>query len=165
MEDYGQLLDDFDPKKEAMYNAFHEYFNRPIMTKIKDVNGYSMYMSKTYCLLTNECRYIIVFIKQDSMPIFSKESLLNLRWDSLQTRTLIDQHKLPAHGYQPKSIGPLSAHIDRKEIKPECSIYSCDIFPISVTLLHGKGGASEYQQKGTIIAALETYNTIIVLNS
>ena len=63
MSQYGEILDTFyDSGKENMYKAFTKYFNNPNMIKIKDVNGYSMYMTKTYCLLSNECRYIIVFV-------------------------------------------------------------------------------------------------------
>ena len=75
IERYGEILDTIDPNEENMYKTFDEYFNHPNMVKIKDVNGYSMYMSKTYCLLSNECRYIIVFVHQDNLPVNTKEEL------------------------------------------------------------------------------------------
>lgn len=159
------MLDDtFKPDNENMYKAFDDYFNHPTMVKIKDVNGHSMYMSKTYCLLSKECRYIIVFVKADNMPIRTQELLSSLQWASLQTRTLEDHHSLPPHGYQPRREGPLNVIINRTSVTKEASTYSCEDFPLTVTLLPVKGGQNSYQDRGNIIAALETYNTIIVLN-
>ena len=163
-QQYGELLNAYEPSKEKMYQAFDDYFNHPTMVKIKDVNGHSMYMSKTYCLLSNECRYIIAFVRQDSMPVRTKESLKILQWVSLQTRTLPDQHSLPPHGYQPKRDGPLHVPIVRTSVTSEASTYSCNDLPVTVTLLHSKKGSVQYQDRGNIIAALETYNTIITTN-
>lgn len=163
-EDHGEMLNTFEPNKESMYAAFDEYFNHPTMVKIKDINGYSMYMSKTYCLLSNECRYIVAFIIQDHMPTRTQERLISLKWQSLQTRTLSDNHSLPPHGYQPKREGMLNVLIDRIKIEKNSSLYTCNDLPITVTLLHDhKNSAEQYQQKGNVIAALETYNTIICL--
>jgi len=164
MAHYGQMLDDYEPTKDSMYQSFDDYFNHPTMVKIKNVNSHSMYMSKTYCLLSNECRYIIVFVVQDTMLVGSKEFLKNLHWASLQTRTLQDHHTLPAHNYQPLREGPLNVIINRTATTPESSTYSCEKLPLICTLLHSKKGASEYQNRGNIIAALETYNTILVVN-
>lgn len=159
----GEMLTEFDPRKEKLYQDFDNYFNHPVMTKIKDVGQYSMYMCKTYCLLSNECRYIIAFVQNDSMPTSTRESLITLKWQSLQTRTLSDQHNLPSHAYQPKKQGPLNIPIQRTRVTPEASMYVCEHLPIKVTLLHGKDGPSAYQERGNIIAALETYQTIITM--
>lgn len=161
VQQYGELLNDFEPGKEKMYQAFDDYFNHPTMVKIKNVHGHSMYMSKTYCLLGNECRYIVAFVQQDMIPIRAKESLATLKWVSLQTRTLPDNHNLPPHGYQPKRIGPLNVLITRTNVTDEASTYSCQDFPVTITLLHTKKCSKEYQDRGNIIAALETYQTIV----
>lgn len=157
----GELLDTYDPDKESLYEAFDIYFNYPSMTKIKDVENYSVYMSKTYCLLSNECRYIVVFIAKNDMPTNSQERLINLKWHSLQTRTLADQHSLPPHDYQPRRLPSLNVVIRREKIDTEASTYICDSLPIIVTLLHTKNGSNDYQERGTVVSALETYQTII----
>ena len=164
VQQYGELLNEFDQNKEKMYQDFDDYFKHPTMFKIKDVNGHSMYMSKTYCLLSNKCRYIVAFVHQDMMPIRTKESLATLKWVSLQTRTLSDIHNLPSHGYQPKKDGPLNLLITRTNVTDETSTYSCQDLPVTVTLLHTKKNSNQYQARGNIIAALETYNTIICIN-
>lgn len=160
---YGELLNTYDPNKESLYESFDIYFNYPSMTKIKDVDNYSVYMAKTYCLLSNECRYIIVFVTIDSTPVYTQERLINLKWDSLQTRTLSEQHSLPSHSYQPRRLASLNVLIRREKIDPEASTYVCDDLPIIVTLLHTKNSSNDYQNQGTVISALETYQTIITL--
>jgi len=162
MAEYGEFLDTFEPDKDNMYKAFDNYFNHPIMFKIKNINNYSMYMCKSACLLSNECRYIICFIPEESSAIGNKEQLSNLRWVSFQTRTLSDKHNLPSHGYNPIKEGPLNVVIIRTSMCAESSTYKCDAFPLIITLLNKKT-ESDYQPRGTIIAALETYSTIITL--
>jgi hypothetical protein len=164
MTEYGQLIDAYDPNKDRMYLAFIEYFNNPIMTKIKNVDSFSVYMSKTYCLLNKECRYIITFIPQDNSIIGTTEKFSTLKWISLQTRTLSDRHNLPSHSYNAVGKGPLLAKITRIKTELLSSTYSCDEFPITITLLHTEKNSNSYQNNGNIIAALETYQTIIVLN-
>lgn len=162
MAHYGQLLDSFEPDKETMYKAFDDYFNHPVMCKIKDVNGHSMYMSKTDCLLSNESRYIICFVIVDDLPVGAKERLSDIRWLSFQTRSLSERHNIQTHSYQPKRDGPLNVIINRTDVTPEASTYNCESFPLIVTLLHKKG-ENDYQPRGNIIAALETYSTILTL--
>ncbi len=165
MAQYGELLDVYEPEKDAFYGYFDDYFNHPTMVKIKNVSELGVYMSKTYCLLTNECRYIIVFVNEDYQPAGTKQELKKLPWISLQTRTLSDKHDLPPHDYQPKAIGPLNKKIVRINKTNEASTYRCEGLPITITLLHTKTDTdSEYQQYGNVITALETYQTVITMN-
>ena len=163
LSQYGEEFGVVNLQLDEMYAHFDDYFNHPTMVKIKDVDSYSVYMSKTYCLLSNECRYIVVFIHTDSMPTRTQEPLANLRWVSLQTRTLEDKHDLPPHNYKPRRTTPLNTPIIRTKVDKQCSTYKCEKYPLTVTLLHGKHGADEYQVRGSIISALETYNTILTL--
>ena len=163
MAHYGQVLEDITTSKGVMLGHFDDYFNHPVMIKIKDVQGHSMYMRKTHCLLSKECRYIIAFTKADGMPPYAKERLIDLDWVSLQTRTLADKHDIPSHSYQPRAEGPLNVKITRTGMNEKQSTYDCEDFPITVVMLNPKEGLNEYQQKGNIIAALETYNTIICI--
>ena len=166
MAQYGELLNAYEPERDALYGYFDEYFNHPMMVKIKNVSELSVYMTKTYCLLTNECRYIIAFVNQDHNPVGTKKELKTLSWVSLQTRTLGDKHNLPSHDYRPRAIGSLNKKIVRIEKTSEASTYRCEGLPVTITLLHTKNDTdSEYQQYGTLISALETYQTIITMSS
>jgi hypothetical protein len=160
---YGIPIGDFKPDREHIYDMFTEYFNNPKMTKIKNTDNLSMYLTKTYCLTSTTCRYIIVFVPQNNSPLGSSEYLKDLKWVSLQTRTL--EEKFPSikyHGYIPEEKGPLLSKIHRTDITKEVSTYKCDDYPIIVTLLHDtKKNSDTYQNSGNIVIALETWNTIV----
>ena len=157
---YGELLSKHTDKS-IIYKAFADYFKNPTMTKIKNINGFSMYLTKLHCLLSTQKRYIIVFIPQDINLIRHTEKLSLLKWKSIQTRTLTDHYDLPKHIHVPTSKTPLKQSINLVKRSDECSVYHSDSFPLEITLLHDKKGSFDYQKKGTIIAALETYQTLI----
>jgi hypothetical protein len=170
METYGEIIDDYDPLKENIYKLFADYFNNPVMTKMKDEKKLSMYVCRLYCLLNKECRYIIAFTNETEQSIGTIVNLSNLEWVSLQTRTLPDTfenfHDLKtSHGYQPSLEGPLKTKIKRVKTTKETSTYECEDYPIIVTLLHtDKNTVEVYQQNGTVIHALETFQTVITFS-
>jgi len=160
---YGEYVDkSYDPGKDEIYKAFVEYFENPTMTKIKDVKTYSMYVAKVYCLLGTQHRYIIVFVPKDNQPLKTQESLEYLRWVSLQTRTLTDNHNIPPQMYKARRTKAFMQSIDMVGKQNNNYVYNAEIFPLQITLLSSKKSESmEYQPKGVIMTALETYNTII----
>lgn len=159
---YGQILDtNYNPDHETTYKAFVDYFGNPLMTKIKNVQDYSMYLAKIHCLLSNQFRYLITFISKDNNSRGVTESLSNLYWESIQTRTMEDNHKLKSHTYAPRNMKPLTAKIDILTRDKEKSTYKCEELSLEVTLLHKRGDVHEYNNRGTVVSALETYNTII----
>lgn len=165
-KEYGEVLGMYDPTLSNMYTSINTYFNNPVLTKIKDIDSYSMYMCKTYCLLNTACRYIIVFVSQDSHEPDHKERLADMEWVSLQTRTLFQNHNIPSHSYQPRRLESLNtAIITRTSVTADHSLYECDKYPILVTLLHSDKGQQQYQPTGNLISALETYNTILSLQN
>ena len=161
MAQYGELVDTYEPEHDKIFKAMSDFFNNPSMTKIKNVNNFSVYMSKTYCLLSRECRYLVALVEKDDAHLGKKESLANLRWVSFQTRTLPDNHDLPPHSYTAKRGGILDVEINRIKVEERASIYSCKGLPLQITLLHTKKGSNDYQNKGSVIAALETYQTTV----
>ena len=162
--EYGKLIEDYNPEHENIYNYFINYYNNPILTKIKDSNEFSIYATKTMCMLSTECRYLIVIVYNNDSPIGSKEDLENLKWISFQTRTLQDHHNCGSHSYIPVKEGPLMDNINRTSVSDNSCVYEAETIPIIVTLLFTKrNDANVYQVKGTIIHALETYNTIVTL--
>lgn len=162
---YGQLLDsNYNPDNELIYKAFDDYFNHPMMTKIKNVKQYSMYMTKIHTLLTNEYRYLIVFIPKDNNSIGVIEALKNIYWENIQTRTLSENHNLKSHTYIPRNSYPLNAPIEVQKRTKTQSEYKCEKLGLNITMLHKRGDLHEYSNKGTVITSLETYNTVISFN-
>jgi len=166
MSNYGEILDDFNPIKDYLYSLFVNYFGNPTMTKIKNDAQFSMYAVKFFCLLSKECRYLILITSINSYSIGSVDEMKNLKWFSLQTRTLFEQYNCLTHSYSPSSSSPLNVVINRTNIQDDASTYSCVEFPIIITLLHtSKKDKFSYQNSGTVIAALETFETIITFNN
>ena len=161
---YGEILNTYDPFLQNIYDTFVEYFDDPTMSKVK-VNGtYSMYMTKVRCLLSSVNRYIVAVVENDTSPLHSNEKLSNLSWKSLQTRSLTEHYNIPPYAYHVKRTAPFSNAIMRVgDVTEKCSNYDCDGLNITITLLNTKRSYFEYQAKGTLLSALETFQTIISL--
>jgi hypothetical protein len=161
MAQYGQVLDSsYDPSREGVYKLFTDYFENPTLTKVKDVENYSMYAVKIHALLGIENRYIIVFLHRDQNLNGAQEKLANLTWLSLQTRDLPDEYKVTIHSYIPRRT-----HIDQritlKNTVNRSYIYNVANLPIQITLLPAKNKNIDYNSNGSVTSALETYNTIV----
>lgn len=161
MASYGQLINSgFDPVKESVYTLFTEYFENPVMTKIGDVNNFSKYLTKIHALLGVEFRYIIVFVRKNNAKPGSQLSLDRLKWVSLQTRTLSDEHDLSWHAYIPRRLPDLDKKITLVNKDERQYVYTVQDLPLIVTLLPKSKGL-DYNSSGTVVSALETYQTII----
>jgi hypothetical protein len=160
MSTYGLVIDD-EVEHTSLLDYFDDYFNHPTLYKIKDIDiKFSLYMVKTYCLLNTQCRYIIMIVPFDTNSVNFPLKMRDVDWVSLQTRELSENHKIPSHNYQPSSFLPLNKKIERIEQNESMSTYICKDYPLTIKLLQKKG-MNEFQSKGTIITALETYQTII----
>lgn len=160
---YGEIINTDIYNKNNIYELFVNYFNNPKMFKIKDVEQLSIYMAKTYCLLSRECRYIIVIDNKNYEKVMSFKRLNEIEWISLQTRTLFDNHDLPSHSYVTTKNTPLNCDIFLKDKNNNSINYYCKKYPINVELLYTEKN-NEYQKEGTLISAIETYQTIITFS-
>ena len=163
MTEYGHVINpNYDPSKNKVYETFCDYFNNPTITKIKNVEYFSVYMAKIFSMIGNSYRYLVLFVDRDYNNEGFKQSMKNCEWISLQTRTLTEKMNVEVHGYAAMSEGQLTATIIRTGITKEASTYKCNELPLTITLLHTeKKDSNVYQPKGTVIAAIETYETII----
>lgn len=163
MTEFGQVINPYyDPSKNNVYKSFYEYYQNPILTKIKNVNDFSVYMTKIHSLLGNAYRYLILFVSMDANNIGTEKSMNELDWVSLQTRTLEDHHNLKPHSYNVRITTDLGQKINIKSRDEKKSIYNAEKFPLMITLLHTrKNNSYQYQPTGTIVSALETFQTII----
>lgn len=164
--DYGELVDDFNPDHDYIYLHMNTYFRNPNVTKVKNTtNHFSMYACKIYSLLSNQYKYIIAFVSIDDSPVGYITPLSQLRWVNIQTRTIADNLKCNTHSYTPSYDTLLNKTIKRVHADMKSSQYICESLPyITIDLLHNnKKDKNSYQNEGTLIAALETYETIVNL--
>jgi hypothetical protein len=161
MSKYGEIIQyGYDPFKDNIYKLFVQYFGDPIMTKIKNIENYTMYICKIHAILGIEYRYLIIFTPQNNNPIGKTEKLSNLEWISFQTRTLQDDHDLQYHTYIPRRIPDLDKKIQLKDKTDTSYVYSVSELPIQIILLP-KTKDMDYSQSGSVVSALETYQTLI----
>lgn len=153
---YGEIIDN----NINVYNMFKIYFNNPNMYKIKNVNNLSIYMTKVYCLLNRFNRYIIAIVDENKEKILSVKKLSELNWISLQTRTLKDEHNIPRHSYITTQHTELNCDIKFTNKKDNSISYICDKLSLNIELLYNNIN-KEYQKEGTLLSAVETYETII----
>jgi hypothetical protein len=163
MSEYAEIINpEYDPSKNYVYKSFSEYFNYPLLTKIKDVGDYSVYMTRIYAMLGNAYRYLVVFINKDDNSVGFEKSIEDCEWVSLQTRTLEELHNLKPHNYRSNKNPPFDDKINVVSRDERCTKYNCDNLPITITLLHTrKNNEYQYNSNGIIANALETYQTII----
>ena len=165
MSEYGQIINpEYDPSKNTVYESFCDYFNNPMLKKIKDVEEFSMYMARIYTMIGNSYRYLILFTQKDTHKIGLSKYMNTIEWISLQTRTLEDVHDLKPYKYEPteNSITELSQKVNIKTRDEKQSVYESEKFNLVITLLHTrKNFTYQYQNTGTITSCLETYQTLI----
>lgn len=163
MSEYGQIINpEYDPSKNIIYESLCDYFNNPMFKKIKDVENFSMYMVRIYTMIGNSYRYLILFTLKDTNKIGNLKEMKNIEWISLQTRTLEDVHDLKPYKYIPTTNSELSQKVNIKTRDEKQSVYECEKFNLIITLLHTrKNFTYQYQNTGTIISCLETYQTLI----
>jgi hypothetical protein len=163
MEKYGNIIDS-NPINDKIYEVIQSYYNNPVMTKIKDVNNYSVYMAKIKCILANENRYIVAIIYKDSEPIHTTYPLSDLFWVSFQCRSLPENHTIETFLHTPRRGGLFSSPIIVSKRNDDNTTYTCSDFPtITLTVLHKKGDTYIYQEKSILASALETYKTILTI--
>lgn len=158
---YGELIDGYSVEKEQVYLSFIEYFDNPMMTKIKDNESYSLYIAKIECHLIIEFKYVVAIIPKSFAPIKHTIPLSELKWVSLQTRYLPDNYEIPIQEYNWKRNSFSLTPIEIIKKDSEYYKYDCKNLPIEVTLLNTKTDGTQYVDKGTLISAIETYRTII----
>lgn len=119
--------------------------------------------------LLKDRRFLIVMVpKDDSVPYFHPKKLSDLMWTVLQTRNLVEEDeildRLPAIRYEIKRDAFEGYMIRCENATEEVTSYEVQPhLPIKVHLLHRKKGKFEYSENGTILAAIETFQTLLCM--
>jgi len=152
------------PERDYIYDLIDNYYDHPVLQKIKNINDMSMYAIRLSCMLLNEKRYLIVLCLQDNYPLNSFLPLSTLRWKSFMARTLEDDQfeNLYIHTYSLKRQEKYTIPIHITKRSKVISIYQFDKYSdLKLSLLHLKGQEYEYPSNGNLVSALEVYQTIL----
>lgn len=148
-----------------LYNHLVYYYNNPVFTKIKNTGDYSIYMCKLNVHLANKYRYLVCMVQRDVFFVGETQPLSDIRWQIFQTRSLTDSHPIikKRHSYHPKSNDILNSSIHQISKNNQETKYTSANIPVEISLLSDSNNLYEYPSTGTVKAALETYNTVIVI--
>ena len=153
-----------NPDKEFLYQLLDRYYDSPMLLKIRDDPEFSMYGVQLPCFLLNEKRFLILLCPRDAFYKNSRRSMKDLRWVSLQARSLNDPDmaSLPLHTYQIKRDVQYALPLTIFHRSVQVSSYRLDEYPLEVSLLHARSNNEfEYPKEGTLVSALETFQTIL----
>lgn len=148
-----------------IYTLFSNYFSNPILIKLKHENNISSYFAKISTGLMTNHRYLIANIEDDKHPIGKKIYLKNLKWKSLQTRSIKTNYDAPLFTYHTTNL--LDKYIlnvkQRKMGNLDMTIYtSIDLPQIEVFVIHTKeNNKYEYPEKAYLSSAIEEFKTLI----
>lgn len=154
----------FSLEYQYIYNLISDYYENPLLHKIKDEKNQSLFGVQLSSFLLNERYYIIC---TTSSPIENKTMYLkDIPWTSFQVRTLTDDKysDLPKIKYRIKKDNKFGTPLQLISRNNNISSYKTNNnLPLTISLLHTKGIEYEYSNEGTIHSALETHQTILQL--
>lgn len=162
----------YDPRRQYVYDTMVKYFQDPVMYKVQSKNSEEnsdMFGVRIESYLLKDRRFLIVMVpKDDSVPYFHPKKLSDLMWTVLQTRNLVEEDeildRLPAIRYEIKRDAFEGYMIRCENATEEVTSYEVQPhLPIKVHLLHRKKGKFEYSENGTILAAIETFQTLLCM--
>jgi len=162
MAQYGYVIDsDLNEDKREIYKLFSNYFGNPELTKVRDDTKHSVYAVKLNVYL-RENRYLILIVNKDEHQIGSMFSFDNIKWEALQTRSTVTEFNCGTFSYIPMNKHPYTSRIFLKDRKDEMTTYTSKDFPkLSLCMLHTGKSKFQYPNIGTLVNALESYQTII----
>lgn len=178
MSRYGKVIEEnpgifgYRGEENNIYTKFTSYFENPSLTKTSEQGISSVYVAKVNSGLMLDNKYLIIIVNGDVSSVGTVRKLSDLKWVSLQTRTVRDlkslglekEFKLNGFAYSPKRESPFTDKILLSGRLEGSSVYKHEnLKELTITLLNSEKMQYEYPQQGTLSAALETYRTVIVL--
>lgn len=152
-----------NPVYRKIRNLINNYYDLPMMQKIKNDGDKSVYMCRIQSMLLHDHRYLIVVCPIDDSPVGVRSHISDLSWECLQARILEneDYMSLSQHSYEPKRDAVYLMDVSRIYQSEDYSIYDSSNHQIEITLLNTVKDKYEYPDKGTLLSCLETFQTII----
>lgn len=151
-------------------NAIAELFDGFIMTKTQQFQSFGIYKASVESQSGNEQKYIVVIIPNDQQYIVGSNFYLkDLNWINFQSRSTDDTlNEFANYNLKPQqySIKKENILFDKIKLGGELEtkhIYIPDNLPITVELLLKKSDQT-FAQEGTVISAIQLFQTVISLD-
>ena len=151
-------------------NAIAELFDGFIMTKTQQFQSFGIYKASVESQSGNEQKYIVAIIPNDQQYIVGSNFYLkDLNWINFQSRSTDDTlNEFANYNLKPQqySIKKENILFDKIKLGGELEtkhIYIPDNLPITVELLLKKSDQT-FAQEGTVISAIQLFQTVISLD-
>lgn len=151
--------------KSDIYDAVNAIFKDFKMIKTNIITNYSVYKSKVETFISSGQRYIVAIVENCDDPIGTLKPLTELKWISFQTRFTEKESEvknLPIKKYNLQKNSILNDKIEKWAEISDKTIYKCENLPLRIEIIHIKKDDT-FAEKGTIIAAMELFQTILIL--
>lgn len=158
-------------EQEEIKNKINELFISLTFTKIKNQvlqNKYfSIYCARISCMLCIQKQYIFVAVPIDEYEIGYINSIVNLDWTSIQTRTIKNVDfdvRLAEQSYDIIHNEILDDVIDSVSRDKNETQYMSRKYNINIKLLHDKNTSiNEFADSTTVLSALNSFNCILTI--
>lgn len=158
----------YDPRRDFIYDTIAGYYQNPSMIKIppREETGMDLFAIRVSSMLLKDRRFLFVLCPPDpTIPVGSRLPMRSIQWEILQARSIVDDDdlaSLPVMKYDIQRNAFKDYRLIRDNGTDDWTSYrSSPSLPLIIHLLHRKKGRHEYSAEGTIVAALETYQTIL----
>jgi hypothetical protein len=142
-------------------NIIASYYDNPVMTKVNSVENHSIYKVRINSLLLNQHRFLVAMVDRDAFAFGHEVELKQLKWHVFQAITQSVTENCRNHSYRPKIEMPYITPLFVVKHESDHSCYRTPRIKATFTLI--KCGI-DYPDQGAISSALETYNTVVVLD-
>ena len=165
----------YDPRVEMVYGRLIQYFQDPVLYKTSKEYTESrqpldVYAVRVESMLLKDRRFLIAMVPVDaSVPVGTGRRMSTLRWRVLQARSLMEEDPhldpLPVMQYEVNRELLQDITLQREDMNDDVTTYRVEPpLPIKIHLLHKKKGPYEYSAEGNLLAAVETYQTLVCMD-
>ena len=163
----GFFSDSVDSVREAIADLYEGF----LMTKTQSQGVYGIYKAFVNSLTSGDVKYICCIVPNDAKnPLGTMMPLASLPWINFQARTTTNPRlefagfPLKPQEYVPKRNTVLWDKIKVANEGEDKMVYIPDHLPLVVTILVLKE-SDNFAPEGTVISALELYQTILQLET
>jgi len=145
-------------------DILNDYFKDLVFSRVEEKQGHVIYAARVPSMLGGGVkRYILLFVPSH-LAFKTKAKIYELAWENLQTRALSYSYRIPQQNWRPPRIDDdIILQISNRG--KQYSTYvpqSVDSFPFEILLIHDskKKTKFQYHNRLSVIAALDTYNSV-----
>lgn len=154
--------------RSQIYQAISNIYKNFLMTKTNQYENFGVYKALCESYVHSDIRYIVAIVPNDNNPVGISIPLSELNWISFQTRMTKNSKEFKSFDMSPRTYtlpnkSILHDKITRVLETKEKTVYSTENLPISIEIIHIKEDDT-FTDKGTVIAALELFQTVLTFN-